>query len=522
MYKNFLAVAFRNIKKNKLNTLIIILSLGTGITCSILSYLFIHNELSFDRFHKNIDTIYRMKMVLVLPMGRAIADAKSQVKQDLESLFPEVIHAVRVNKQDFMVKLGDEIFEERAIAADPAFMDVFTFPLKFGEETDAIQRTDTIVLSERAAKKYFGEESALGKTLSLRTTGDFSDFVVTGVMEDIPDSSSLQFDFLINLESVYGTSLNDPQNSFRTSYFVQLRDSGQVEPLLEKFKTSIDAPLQDRFSKESGYDLEPLSDFHLRGIYGSEVLGQKSSINYSFILAGISLLVLIIACFNFINLSIGKAATRLKEIGVRKVLGSKRKQLIQQFWFESLMYSFLSLLFGIVLAELFFPVFNRLSQKSLSLDVFSSGGTFAFCMILVLFVGIIAGSYPALLLSKFSSVDLFQGKMRLSRKNTFNKSLIVFQFAISIFLIVSTVFLYKQKSYMLNTDLGYNADQVVVLPLKNLNSKAKTNAAFLSTLKNNLLAYPSVLEVSGSAYNLSEGWMGTYFEKESGEQNLVV
>jgi putative ABC transport system permease protein len=462
-----------------------------------------------------------MKMVLVLPMGRAVADPKSHVKQDLESQFPEVIHAVRVNKQDFMVKFGDEIFEESAIAADPAFMDVFTFPLKFGE-TDAIQRTDTIVLSEKAAKKYFGEESPLGKTLSLRTTGDFSDFVVTGVMKDIPGSSSLQSDFLVNLESVYGTSVNDPQKSIRTSYFVQLSDPGQVESLLEKFKTSIDAPLQDRFSKESGYDLQPLADFHLRGKYGSEVLGQKSSINYSFILAGISLLVLIIACFNFINLSIGKAATRLKEIGVRKVLGSKRKQLIQQFWFESLMYSFLSLLFGIVLAELFFPAFNRLSQKSLSLDVFSGGGTFAFCTSLVLFVGIIAGSYPALLLSKFSSVDLFQGKMRLSRKNTFNKSLILFQFAISIFLIVSTVFLYNQKSYMLNTDLGYNADQIVVLPLKNLHSKANTNAAILSTLKNNLLAYPSVLGISGSAYNLSEGWMGTYFEKESGEQNLVV
>jgi putative ABC transport system permease protein len=461
-------------------------------------------------------------MVLVLPMGRAIADPKSHITQDLESQFPEVIRALRVDRQDLMIKFGDEIFKEKAIASDPAFLEMFTFPLKYRKETNAIQKPDAIVLSESAAIKYFGDESPLGQVLSVRTKDDFSDFIVTGVLEDVPKSSSLNFDFLINLESIYGTSLNDPQKSHRMSCFIQLSSPGQVEPLLEKFKTSIDAPLQERFSKESGYDLQSLAGFHLRAKYGSEVLEQKSSINYSFILAGISLLVLIIACFNFINLSIGKAATRLKEIGVRKVLGSKRKQLIQQFWFESLMYSFLSLLIGLVLAELFLPSFNRLSQKSLSLNAFSGGGTFVFCISLVFFVGIVAGSYPAFVLSKFSSVDLFKGKMKLSRKNIFNKSLIVFQFAISIFLIVSTIFMYKQKSFMLSTELGYNADQVVVLPLKNLKSGTNTNAVFLSTLKNNLLAYPSVLGVSGSAYNLSEGWMGTYFEKESGEQDLVV
>jgi putative ABC transport system permease protein len=522
VYKNFLVVALRNLLKNKPSTLIIILGLGTGITCTILSFLFIHNEMTFDRFHKNIDTIYEMKMVLVLPMGRAFTEPKSHLALDLKRQFPEVIRAVRVDKQDLVVSLDDDFFEQRAIATEPAFFDVFTFPLKYGEGIDVLDQPDAVVLSEATAKKYFGEKNPLGKTLSIRMTDEFSDFTVTGVMEKIPNTSSLQFDLLINLDSVYGRSVNDPQKARSMGCFIQLNNPDQAKPLLEKFKTSIDVPLQERFSKDSGHDLQSLAAFHLRGEYGSKVLSQKSTINYSYILAGISLLVLAIACFNFMNLSIGKAATRTKEIGVRKVLGAKRKQLIHQFWFESLILSFLSLTVGLVMVELFLPAFNRLSQKSLILDVFSNEWTIVFCIGVVFFVGMVAGSYPALFLSKFSSVDLFRRKMRLSRKNTFNRSLVVFQFAISIFLIVSTIFMYKQKSHMLNTHLGYNSDQVVVLAIKNIKSRTNTNATFLSTLKNNLLPYSMIQGVSGSAYNLSEGWMGTYFEKAGGEQELVV
>jgi putative ABC transport system permease protein len=515
-------MAVRHLLKNKLNTIIIILGLGTGIACSILSFLFIHHELTFDRFHKNAHAIYEMKMVLVLPMGRAIADPKSHTAHDLMRLFPEVIRAVRMDKRDYIVKFGDEISEERAIATDPSFFDMFSFPLMHGKGAKVLEHPDGVVVSETMAEKYFGEENPLGKILSIRMANEFSDFIVTGVLEEIPNASSLQFDFLLNLERIYGSSLNDPKDARSMGCFVQLNNPGQVKPLIEKFKTSIDIPLQERFSKESGYDLQSFSAFHLRGEYGSEVLTQKSTTDYSFILAGISLLVLVIACFNFMNLSIGKAATRIKEIGVRKVLGANRKQLIQQFWFESLILSILSFTIGLVMVELFLPAFNRLSQKGLKLDVFSNEWTIAFCIGVVFFIGMVAGSYPALFLSKFSSVDLFQQKMRLSRKNTFNRSLIVFQFAVSIFLIVSTVFMYKQKSYMLNFNLGYDSDQVVVLALKNLNTDISKNTAFVPILKNKLLQYDMIQGVSGSAYNLSEGWMGTYLGKASGKQELVV
>ncbi len=522
MYKNFLIVALRNLRKNKLNALINIFGLGTGIACSILSFLFIRNELSFDGFHKNLDNIFEVKMVLVLPFGRAVSVPNAHTALDIVRQFPEVIRAARIEKQPYVVRFKNEIFEEQALATDPSFFDMFTFPLISGEGTNSPIRPDSVVLTETMAQKYFGTEDPVGKTLSVRLEDEFLDFIVTGVMKKIPDASSLNFDFLINLEKVYGDSLQDPQKRGSMSCFVQLEDGKQAAALQEKFKTTIDLPLQEKYSKTSGHVLQALADFHLRGEYGSYVLSQKSTINYSLILAAISFLVIMIACFNFMNLSIGKASTRTKEIGVRKVLGAQRKQLIKQFWFESLMYSFLSLLTGLMMAELCMPAFNRLTQKNLRLEVFSSEWSLVFYIGLVFLVGVIAGSYPALFLSKFSSVDLFRGKMRFSRRSTFSRSLIVFQFAISIFLIVSTVFLFKQKQYMLNTNLGYSTDQVVILPLKTLTTDFKRNAAFITTLKNKLLSYDVIQRVSGSGSSFPEGWMGTYFNSRSDEPTLVV
>jgi putative ABC transport system permease protein len=522
VYKNFLTVALRNLRRNKLNTLINIFGLGTGIACSILSFLFIRDELSFDRFHTNIDNIFEVKILVAHPGGRALAFPKARTALDLVNQFPEVIRAVRMEKQNSIARLKNKIFEEQAIATDPSFFDMFTFPLKFGEGTHILRRPDSVVLTEAMALKYFGAENPVGKIMSIRLADEFSDFVITGVLKEIPTSSSLDFDFLINLEKVYGNSLNASQTWGTLTCFIQLENRNQIKPLQEKFATTIDLPVQKKFSKNSGHFLQSFADFHLKGEFGSHVLSQKSTVSYSLILASISLLVLMIACFNFMNLSIGQASTRIKEIGVRKVLGAQRKQLIKQFWFESLMQSFLSLMIGLTMTELFIPAFNRLSQKNLRLDVFSSEWTIAFSIGLVFLVGIAAGSYPAFFLSKFSSVDLFRGKMKLSRKSSFSRSLIVFQFGISIFLIISTIFIYKQKAFMLNRNLGYETDQVVLLPLKNISTTFRRDAAFLLTLKNKLLAYDMIQNVSGSTSSLPEGWMGTYFETKSGEQTLVI
>lgn len=261
MIKSYFIVALRNLRKNKLNTVIIVLGLSTGIACGILSFLFVHHELTFDRFHENIDAIHELKMVIVLPMGRAVADPKSHMADELSQQFPEVICAVRMNRQDAIVKMKDELFEEKGLATESGFFEMFTFPLKYGVERNALENPDSVVLSERMAKKYFGEDNPLGRTLAMRLEEGFADFVVTGVVESIPDNSSLQFDFLINLERIFGISVNDPLKSKSMGCFVQLENKISVPVLLEKFKTSIDVPLQEKYSKGSGYDLQALPGF---------------------------------------------------------------------------------------------------------------------------------------------------------------------------------------------------------------------------------------------------------------------
>jgi putative ABC transport system permease protein len=522
MLKNHLIVAIRNLFKNKLNTLIIIVGLGVGIACSTLSFLFIADELSFDRFHENLSEIYEVKMVLALSVGRAVGLPKAQTAIEIIDQFPEIENAVRMEKQNLIVYFEGNAHEENAIAADPSFLDMFSFPFEAPHDGDVFLRPDSVVLSQMAAQKYFGDQNPLGKILSMRVGDTASDFLVAGVLKHIPNASSLDFDFLIPLKNVYGEALNDGQKGPSLSCFIQLTDANFAQTLQEKFRTTIDIPLREKYSDGSGHVLQSLAAFHLKGEMGSHVLSHKSNIQFSLILAGISLLVLLIASFNFINLSIGKASFRIKEIGVRKVIGAQRSQLVKQFWFESLLFGFLSLLIGLVLTEFITPVFNSLTQKNLGLDVFSSLWIIVFFIGLVLLVGIVAGSYPAFLLSKFSPVELFRGQMRISKKSTFSRTLIIFQFAISIFLVVSTIFLLKQKTHMLSTSLGYETEQVIIVSLKNIRGDSKTGGFFLPTLKSKLLPYDSIDSVSGSHFSFPEGWMGTYFEDKSGEPNLAV
>jgi len=522
MFRNHLVAAFRSLLRNRLNTLLIIISLGTGIACGVLSFLFIRSELAFDRFHQNLPDIYEVKMVLSLPVGRAVSVPRAAAALALAKEFPEVVRTVRMEKKRLIVRRGEKIFEEQFLAADPAFLEMFTFPLESGNPAYALRSPDAIVLGEEAAREYFGPEDPVGQTLAVRLGSEFSNFVVTGVLRKIPESSSLDFDVLINLASVYGDSLSSSQTGPSLSCFVQLAGRSAVGPLKDKFKTTIDAPLREKYSQASGHALQPLSAFHLRADYGSYVLGRRSTVDYSLILAGIAFLVVLVACSNFVNLSIGQASTRTREVGVRKVLGARTSQLLRQFWTESLAYGFVALVAGLALAELFLPAFNRISQKHLVLDIFSDGWTPAFLAALVLLVGMAAGSYPALVLARFSSVDLFRGKMKLSGKSVFSRFLVIFQFSVSIFLLVATVFLSRQKSYMLHSKLGYDPDRVIVLSLKSLPADIDKSGFFVPSLKNRLLAHGPIQGVSGSSYNMSEGWMATYLNRPAGDPVIVA
>ena len=522
MFKNYLILALRTLRKNKISSLVNIFGLGTGIACCILTYYFIHNELSFDRFHPNLDKIFEVKTVLELDIGRVSATTPPLLGPFLKEQFPEVVDYVRMTKERMVIRKGEKIFEEQGLVADPNFFQMFNFTLKYGRSEQVLKSLDSIVLSERAAQKYFGTVSPINRILAVRIGEEFQDFVVTGVAAKIPDNSSLRFDFIVNQGKIHDASQEDWNTGLNVSCFLQLQNKEQAKVLEQKFQETADMPLRDKYGEKSSFRLFALSSYHLGAGWSSYILEGKSHSYYSLILAGISLLVLLIGCFNFINLTIGSSSSRLKEIGMRKVLGAQKRQLIRQFWLESTLMSFISLFVGLVLAECFMPAFNQLSQKNLQMEYFSAGSAFPLLLGLIVFIGIASGSYPALVLSKFSSIDLFQGKFKLSRKNKFSRLLIVFQFSISIFLMVTTVFLYQQHNFMRQRDLGYNQNQVVIVPLSNIPGESTNNSALFASLRDRLLSYDSIQGVSGSQYGLSSYWMATYFKPKEGENKIAV
>jgi len=518
MFRHYVTVGYRNIKRQKTYSFINIFGLGTGLACCILALFFIQDEFSYDRFHRNLDDIYGVKVVLTLPMGRASTDAHYTLGPTLADSFPEVAAATRVGKQNLAIKYRNRVFEQEGLAADPDFFRIFDFPLKEGSSDTAIDTPQSIVLSAAMAQKYFGKEEPLGRIMSLRIKDEDRIFQVTGILENIPSNSSLQFDYVINTRDVYGDTLDETAKPAHVALFVQLEKGCRAESLVGKFKDTIDSSLIEQWGEKSGHELYALAGYHLNDSMGAHVLEGKSNPNYSYILGGIGLLVLLIACFNFMNLSLGWASSRLKEIGMRKVLGARKKQFIRQFWFESLLINVLALVLGLGLAGFFIPTFNRLSGKIINLDPTEIGITAGILGGLILLVGIAVGSYPALVITKLPSVELFRGKLKLSMKNTFSRILIVFQFSISIFLIVSTVFLLKQHRFLLHQNLGYVYDQVLVIPFKNVSEDPERNKSAFSILKKNLLAHEGIQSVSGAQSGMTSYWMATFSEDKEGEQ----
>jgi putative ABC transport system permease protein len=371
------------------------------------------------------------------------------------------------------------------------------------------------------AQKYFSGTDPVGESIAIRIHDEYHDFQVTGIAEKIPSNSSIRFDFVINLENVYGDTLNRWDTGRHLPTFLRLVSKESAGELRKKFPDTIDKKYNEGFEEKSGYHLQALTDYHLKGERMSAALEGKSKAAYSFILSGIALLILFIACFNYMNLSIGNASARIKEISVRKVMGAVRKQLIKQFWFESIILTFISLALGILLAELFLPTFNFFAQKSLRLDYFNSGQPWLILVALVVFVGLVSGSYPALVLSGFDPVSLFRGKIRFSGKNALSKLLIILQFSISVFLIFSTLIMYRQNKFLLSKDLGFESDQVVIISLEDISEKQQASKAFFSSYKNRLLQHENIHSVSGSDYGLTSFWASTAPELKEGGRYII-
>jgi len=502
MLWNYLKVTWRNIRRYKGYSFINIVGLAVGLACCILILLWVQDELSYDRFHANGDDLYRIvaewrktePATHYWPVCAPLAPA-------LKEEYPEIIKAARFTRlrRGQLVKFGSKNFTEAQIClTDPDFFEMFTFPFVQGDVQTALTHPESIVFTEEMAVKYFGTEDPIGKTLNINNEYDF---IVTGVIKNIPHNSHLQFNFLASFvriedfERAWAVLDNWTLNGFAT--YVQLDKNASPEELTNKIATYLQKHVRD--SKDVIY-LQSLKDIHLYSSHIQFGIEGQGDIRYVYIFSIVAFFVLIIASINFMNLSTARSSNRAKEVGLRKVVGAKRAQLIRQFFCESVVMAFCSLILAVVLVELFLPLFINLSGKQLSLDFTSHINILLGIVLLTLITGFLSGSYPALFLSSLRPVKILKGISKPEGQGyLFRRILVVSQFSLSVLLIICTVVVSHQVGFMRNKKLGFDRQQVVYFPIRD--ELVPTYESFKSELLKNIgiknVAASSNLPTSG-------------------------
>lgn len=501
MLKNYFRIALRNFKRYKGYTFINLAGLAFGMTSCLLILLYIHSELSYDRYHEHADSICRVTTFLDLGNRELdIATSNHPIGLTLERDYPEVLASVKLRPYLGRIQAvsGDKQFmEDDIFLAETSIFEVFTFPLTSGDPQTALASPYTLVITETTAERYFGDSEPLGKVIRL---DDRWDFTVTGVMKDVPENSHFTFDMLCSFETLYE---DIPQQRERWmgdidnyTYILLQEDfdpqelESKLPPLIEKNVGTLMKRLGGRFE----LSLQPLTDIRLY----SDLLGELSTtgnIRYIYIFSICAFFILIIACFNFMNLSTARSTKRAKEIAMRKVLGSYRKQLVKQFLVESLFYSFLALILALALVKFSLPIFRSYSGTAMNIHLTDISWLIPGCIGFMLLVGLMAGSYPALFLSAFRPAQVLKGALGSKVKHSqFRNILVVIQFTISIILMIGTFVIASQLKYMKKRNLGFNKEHVAVLPIGD-NSDAQS----LASIKEELRRHPGVLFVSAAS-----------------------
>lgn len=501
MFKNYFRTAWRSLYKNKASSAINIFGLGIGLTCCLLIALYIQHELSYDTFQVNGKRIARVIMEYRFN-GSSQANKGNftsvRVAPVFKQNFPEVESAVKMAMYEKVVSSQERLFsEKRFMFADPAFFDVFTFKLLRGDSRTAISAAGQVVITESTAKKYFGDKNPVGQVLRV----DTGLYKVTGVMQNCPSNSQIKFDFIASF-----SSLAIPQE-FETSYwdanyttYLLLKNEHAISSLQAKLPVFMKKEMEGQGASINFY-LEPFRKIHLYSEFpGFE---PNNSISYLYILGGVALLILLIACFTYINLSTAQSVERAKEVGIRKVVGAEKNQLFRQFIGESFLICLISVLLSILAAMLLLPGFNQLSGKDLRLPALFSLPFMVFSFLLAMVISFFAGSYPALVLTAFQPVKVLKGAFKSAVSGQrLRKSLMVFQFAISVFLIISTFIIQKQLRYIQDKKLGYDRAHIVVLPMDN------KMLGMLTLLKQEFKEDPAIISVSRCVRSPVEGGGG--------------
>jgi putative ABC transport system permease protein len=473
---NYLKTAFRNLLKNKGFTALNGLGLTLGIATCLLIVFYVMDELSYDKYNENASRIYRINnMIKFGGNENTYAGSPAQAGPTLKNEFPEIEHEVRLIKSDgIQVKKDNQyIQEDHAVFADSTLFAVFTLPMIDGNPATALKDPHSVVITEQTAKKYFNRADVVGQTLLINDTDAYK---VTGVIKDLPAESHFRFDFFFSM-STLSDSREDSWLSNNFTTYVLLKKGADPARLDAKFPAFIrkhmGPQLQgalhitvDAFEQSGNYyrfGLFPLTSIHLRSSCIDD-LAANGNIDYVYIFSAIALFILLIACINFMNLSTARSANRAREVGIRKVLGSPRKYLVAQFLTESVIVTMAGAVLAVFLAWALLPVFNTLSGKELVVNSHLFGQLLPILVAFVLIIGCLAGSYPALFLSGFQPIDVLKGKLSTGFKGGRLRSvLVVFQFGISLFLITSTLVVYRQIKYIQSRDIGYNRDHVLIV-----------------------------------------------------------
>jgi putative ABC transport system permease protein len=508
MFRNFLVSAIRNSIKQKFFTFINIAGLAIGIVTSLLIIIFVHHELSYDRFHSNAENLYRIYATGLIGETKINqVYTCAPLPETLKMEYPEVIESVRIlDWGTGKVRRDSEVFNEPGIAAaDSNFFDFFSFRLIKGDPKTALTKTNTMVISEKIADKYFSNQDPLNEYLKL---DESSDYLITGIMENMPSNSHFHFDFILSIVS-HENRLNDHwwNNNFKT--YLQLQEGS--DPLLteDKFPSFIKKYLGQGNKEwddwiEAGnnweYHLQPITSIHLTSHLNGE-FEPNGNITYVYIFLSAAILIVLVACINFMNLATSRSEKRAREVGLRKVVGSSRRLLVIQFLSESLLLSLTAMLLAATIVLFILPFFNNLSGKEFSfLDVFN-GQSILWMMGAVILLGIISGLYPALFLSSFKPVSVLKGQgIRGGKSASLRGVLVIFQFIISIFLIVGTLVVYRQLQFVQNKNLGYDKDRIIVLQGTDILSE-KTNV-----FNDQLMSYHHIQSVSSSNYIPGKGF----------------
>jgi putative ABC transport system permease protein len=506
MFASFLKTALRNIFRHKSYVIINIVGLSVGIACSLLIFLFIQHELSFDTFNKKYDRIYRV--ILDGKLGETEirgAFTPAPLAKTLIADFPEVETAVRMERwNEVLFRIEDRKYvEKNVMLADSSFFDVFSIPLLRGNPKKALAEPHTIVLTENIASKFFGKEDPIGKTL--RINSDTNVYTITGVMANVPENSHFEFGILMSFLSHWRAK--DEfwlSNSFAT--YVLLKKGASVETFQKKLPAMVEKYIGPEVMQVLGIDLEqfvatgnrygffvqPLSDVHLNPSIQQD-FRPPTDRRYIYIFTLVSLIIIVVASINYMNLSTARSVNRSREVGLRKVVGSSRRLLVWQFLLESIMLSLISLVIAVVLVELLLPYYNNLLQTKLEMQYFNRWYTIPGLLLLALIVGIFSGIYPALFLASFRPVSVLYGKLKIGLSNVqIRRVLVVLQFVITICLIFSSIVIYRQIQYMVNKDLGFNKEMLFVI------SRTDALRKKISSFKQEIEKLPGVISATNS------------------------